>query len=210
MANFRTGYQAPQPTLPEMPTPTPAPRNTGARVNKYGSRCADCGNWVEAEQGLLTEESGRWVVRHDGACPQKDLPEPNQIVDTPEPPLPVGRYTIVFADGTYKTLRVTVQDAFDNFMPGRTILSYLAGSDNDRDYTSYAHLDEHGAPRIWKKHQGTRSLLEATKVLLGDPQAAAQAYAEHSHNCSRCGRTLTVPASLHAGLGPECARKAGF
>jgi hypothetical protein len=25
--------------------------------------------------------------------------------------------------------------------------------------------------------------------------------------CYRCGRTLTVPASVHRGLGPECARK---
>ena len=30
----------------------------------------------------------------------------------------------------------------------------------------------------------------------------------HSGKCSRCGRTLTVPASLEIGMGPKCAEKA--
>ena len=40
-----------------------------------------------------------------------------------------------------------------------------------------------------------------------DPQAAGLAFALREGACYRCGRTLTVPASVHRGLGPECARK---
>lgn len=29
----------------------------------------------------------------------------------------------------------------------------------------------------------------------------------HSGRCGRCGRLLTVPASIEAGIGPECAMK---
>lgn len=29
----------------------------------------------------------------------------------------------------------------------------------------------------------------------------------HEGRCGRCGRTLTVPASIDAGIGPECASK---
>jgi hypothetical protein len=29
----------------------------------------------------------------------------------------------------------------------------------------------------------------------------------HEGHCGRCGRTLTVPASIERGIGPECARR---
>ena len=38
----------------------------------------------------------------------------------------------------------------------------------------------------------------------------AEAYAIGSGKCACCGRTLTVPASVHRGLGPDCAKKYGF
>jgi hypothetical protein len=31
----------------------------------------------------------------------------------------------------------------------------------------------------------------------------------HNGHCGRCGRTLTVPASIDSGIGPECARQLG-
>lgn len=31
----------------------------------------------------------------------------------------------------------------------------------------------------------------------------------HEGRCGRCGRTLTVPESIDAGIGPECASKMG-
>lgn len=32
----------------------------------------------------------------------------------------------------------------------------------------------------------------------------------HHNNCGKCGRTLTVPASVDTGLGPVCARTLGI
>ena len=51
--------------------------------------------------------------------------------------------------------------------------------------------------------------LEAWKIISSDPKGAGEAYALESANCFRCGRKLTVPVSIHRGLGPECASKWG-
>lgn len=125
-------------------------------------------------------------------------------------PLIEGKFTVVFDDESYKTLRVRRQREDAKFMPGRMLVGHLTGSDNEADYTNVGHVAEDGRVVIWKKHQGNAKLAEAVRVLVGDPRAAAQAYAEHSGSCSKCGRTLTVPASLNAGLGPECAKKVGW
>jgi hypothetical protein len=103
-----------------------------------------------------------------------------------------------------------VQPDDADFMPGRQVISYLSGSNNDSDYTRFAHFLENGTVVVWKKHQATESLREALKVLIASPQAAALAYAEESGCCARCGRTLTVPASLHAGYGPDCITKVSW
>ena len=50
----------------------------------------------------------------------------------------------------------------------------------------------------------------STRLILGQPTKSAEsreAYALLSSRCARCNRTLTVPASIHRGLGPECAQK---
>ncbi len=122
------------------------------------------------------------------------------------PDLKDGIYTIVFPDESYRTLRIRTQDAKANFKPGAQIVSMLTGSDNGSDYTSVGHLASHGV-KIWTKHRGNTVLAEAVKVLAGDPKAAQQAYALQSGRCACCNRRLTVPASLNAGLGPECAKR---
>ncbi len=40
-----------------------------------------------------------------------------------------------------------------------------------------------------------------------DPAPVAEFW--HEGRCGRCARTLTVPASIASGIGPECERKAG-
>lgn len=180
------------------------------RVNKYAATCESCHGRVEAEQGFLSLEDSQWVVRHPaGRCgvtePVAAPPSRPTIVKVPD-----GRYTIQFADGTYKTLKVAVQPDDADFMPGRQVISYLSGSNNDSDYTRFAHFLENGTVVVWQKHQATESLREALKVLIASPQAAALAYAEESGCCARCGRTLTVPASLHAGYGPDCITKVSW
>jgi hypothetical protein len=182
------------------------PATQSKRPNRYAGQCGKCGGRVEAGEGWLTGNPGNWGAEHVDcdATPAPSAPSSTTF------PVPEGRYTVEFADGSYRTLRVRRQDEDSQFMPGKILLSYLAGSDNDRDYTSFANVDDRGGVKVWRKHQQNKSLTEALKVLMGSPDAAREAYAEASGCCSRCGRTLTVPASLHAGVGPECARKMGI
>ena len=42
-----------------------------------------------------------------------------------------------------------------------------------------------------------------------DQLRGRERYAMLSGRCSRCGATLTVPASLYRGMGPVCAQKEG-
>lgn len=193
-----------------------APASSGpVRKNKFGGKCAVCGVYVVEGQGTIVknESTGRWDVTHIQPCPAAGEP----AAKTPQAPateavafsVPDGRYTIIWEDG-YKTIRVSHQGEFDEFMPGRAILSFLSGSNNDRDYTSFAHVDERGQVRVWKRHQGNERLREAVKVLLGDPKAASQAYARESGCCGICNRSLTTPESIAAGIGPECAKKVAW
>lgn len=119
-----------------------------------------------------------------------------------------GFFTIVHADESYTTVRIRRQKADAEFAPGQLVLSYLSGSDNEHDYTQFA-LEAHDGPIIiFKKFRQNERLADVVRVLTKDPKASALAYAMRSGRCSRCGRTLTVPASLHSGMGPDCASKA--
>jgi hypothetical protein len=186
------------------------------RPNRYGGKCRVCGVYVEAGAGNLVGSAGAWGVEHKpGECPTISVDEsltgaPTKAPEaTTEFKVPDGRYTIIWGDH-HKTIRVRHQGEYDDFKPGQVILSHLTGSNNDSDYTSFAHVDERGEVRIWKKYQGVENLREAVKVLLGDPKAASQAYAQESGCCGVCGRTLTTPESLAAGIGPECAKRVSW
>jgi len=214
MARFTRGSDV-QPVLPGAPAATPARRSdSGPKPfpNKFGARCTVCTVWVEAGEGETTKVDGKWQVRHVQPCPtpgQAPAQADTKPVERGSFSVPDGRYTVIW-ENHYKTIRVTTQDQFADFMPGRPVLSYLSGANNDRDYTRFAHVDEHGNVRIWKKHQANETLREAVKVLVGDPKAASKAYAQESGECGVCGRTLTTPESLAAGIGPECARRLGW
>lgn len=225
MARFTRGSDAQQ-TLPaEFPqaqpkaaTPTAgsarehhfAKQRQQPRTNGYPGRCVKCQGWVEATKGTVAQRGGKWEVSHlDGEC---NVSAPAASAEAPTErnfSVPDGTYTIIW-DNHYKTIKVRTQDQFADFMPGKPVLGYLAGADNDRDFTSFAHVDERGQVRIWKKHQHNENLREAVKVLLGDPKAASQAYARESGCCGVCGRTLTTPESIEAGIGPECRKKVGW
>ena len=70
---------------------------------------------------------------------------------------------------------------------------------------------------VWKRFADTGRLTAALQFLAtGNVDEAheeflarAEAYALASGQCMRCGHKLTVPASLHRGLGPECAKREG-
>lgn len=129
-------------------------------------------------------------------------PEPDL---EPEPAAPAekvydGIYTVESAEG-HRTLRVRTQDADDKFAPGKQVLAYLHGPDNDSDYTGFAFLVD-GEVRLWNRFKGQAALLRDAEALVSDPSGTLQAA-----HCDLCHRTLTVPASIYNGRGPECAKK---
>lgn len=216
MARFTRGSDVAAVDVPvaqshTFPHPGQSAPSASVRANKYGAKCTVCGVYVPEGQGTIVknEATGKWDTTHIQPCPSADQAAVANKASGVGFKVPDGRYTVVW-DNNYKTIRVQTQDEFDDFMPGVVILKYLSGANNDRDFTSFGHVNERGEVRIWQKHQANTTLREAVKVLLGDPKAASQAYALESNECSRCGHTLTVPASLHAGLGPDCAKKVSW
>lgn len=124
-----------------------------------------------------------------------------------------GFYTIVFDEASDDRITLRVKPHWDGTSKrGELVVGYLRGSDNTKDYTNFGFLFKND-PRcwsIWKRfraHGDTTRLVRALHVLHEDPAAAGEAYAIRSSNCAMCGHTLTVPASVHRGLGPVCAGK---
>jgi Family of unknown function (DUF6011) len=129
-----------------------------------------------------------------------------------------GIYTIVYPDGQHRTLRIKPWDkAIKPDSPSvPLIVGYLNGSDNDSDYRYVGFLREDNGVNFWKSF---RAEADATRLarfskavftIAADPAKAGLAYALESSCCYRCGRTLTVPTSIHNGLGPECAKKDAY
>ncbi len=50
----------------------------------------------------------------------------------------------------------------------------------------------------------------ALQVIASDPAEAATRYGKMTRECSCCGRELSDPASVAAGIGPICATKWGL
>ena len=124
-------------------------------------------------------------------------------------PVPLGTYTAVLEDRSHVTIRVKKHWLPEEAKKGTTVVQFLSGSDNETAYTGFAFQNGNHL-LVWKKFaNGAERLKEAWAIISRDPAEAGAGYAMHSGNCFRCGRTLTVPLSLHRGLGPECFSKWG-
>lgn len=122
-----------------------------------------------------------------------------------------GFYTVV-EDGEHHTFKLGPWKD-DTYRPGQQIrwIGLLIGSDNTSDYETCARQGSNGDVTMHGMFKGSAVVAESLAALLGTDveghKAARLAYAMESGRCARCGRMLTVPVSLHAGLGPECLRK---
>jgi hypothetical protein len=128
----------------------------------------------------------------------------------------IGTFTVVMGEERI-TLRIKKHWDLAEAAKGNLVVYYFSGKDADRDYTGFAFLSPSGKPKVWNKFKGG-SVHNAKKNALiitalgfltqnGDYEGAGHTYALESGNCWRCGHTLVVPASIHRGLGPECAKK---
>ncbi len=119
-----------------------------------------------------------------------------------------GYFTV--ADGKqHRTFRIHTQPQDAGFAPGKQIISYLSGPDNGADYVQFAFV---AGDRIfpWKRFQtsGYDTIIAAARYLVqGNHEQAGKFYAMQSGCCYRCGKLLTTPESVAAGLGPTCRNK---
>ncbi|MCX4799629.1 DUF6011 domain-containing protein [Streptomyces sp. NBC_01242] len=62
---------------------TPRIEERPAMPNRFGGRCADCGAWVEAEQGQRIQREGGWVTLHKDGCAESAPSEERPPVTEP-------------------------------------------------------------------------------------------------------------------------------
>lgn len=118
------------------------------------------------------------------------------------------------------TYRVSRKEAEPGSQWGDTyFVSLLTGPQNESDYTYLGILDaESGAVRLTRASRMGDDCLAVTllrrvlaRLWAGEADAitAAGFDVHHEGRCCRCGRTLTTPDSIAAGIGPECRSRRG-
>jgi hypothetical protein len=163
------------------------------------------------QQELRVQPAGT-TVRPVGYGPEAAARKPSSAITVTQGVLHQGYFTIVFDEGDRITIRVRKQRADASFRPGDMLVSYLNGSNNEDDYVKFGSVEETKAGthlKVWRRFADNERLTEALKVLAGDPQAAAKAFAVESDHCSKCNLLLTVPQGpdnpyRDLGYGPKC------
>jgi hypothetical protein len=184
---------------------TKVKHSTSAEVLACSQRSRTLGNLASGQQELRTQPADTTVRP---AAPAKS----SSAITVAQGVLHQGYFTVVFAEDDRVTLRVRRQRADARFRPGDMLVSYLNGSNNEDDYVKFASVEETKQGtclKVWRRFADNERLAEALKVLAGDPQAAAKAFAVESDHCSKCNLLLTVPQGpdnpyRDAGYGPKC------
>lgn len=121
--------------------------------------------------------------------------------------VPTGIFTVVLGEGVRRTIKFA--DPGTGKYAGKTCVYLLTGPENTTNYERIG-VEAEGGVKLWRTSDEARN---AVRVLVGADDATLAAsgerYALAAERCCRCGRVLTVPASINRGLGPECATK-GF
>jgi hypothetical protein len=112
-------------------------------------------------------------------------------------------FTVSNPQGTRYTFRIRKPKPDMPFF-----VSLLTGPDNESSYTYLGiYVPQIQAIRLTSKSRYTEDSLPV-KVLrwaVKLPKLPEGYAIQHEGRCCRCGRTLTVPESIDAGIGPECA-----
>lgn len=96
----------------------------------------------------------------------------------------------------------------------RWFVAVLAGPDNNSDYQYIGMVDDDLSFRRTKKSKMLDTSLPVVAIGYALKHLAHSSIPEsleiwHEGRCGRCGRKLTVPESVAAGIGPECSGKLG-
>jgi hypothetical protein len=116
---------------------------------------------------------------------------------------------------SHYTFKVEKVEASDRW-PEAYFVKLLVGADNENDFAYLGKLDPHTSEtrttgRSCRPADAfeVRLLNRIMARVWGDDHAAYEQHGYRTHHegrCGRCGRKLTVPASVESGIGPECAR----
>jgi hypothetical protein len=95
-------------------------------------------------------------------------------------------------------------------------VSLLTGPDNCGDYT-YLGIFNPLTREVYRTAKSkylesstpVKVIRWAIKVVANNTTLPPGYSIHHEGRCCRCGRRLTTPESVEAGIGPECARMAG-
>lgn len=122
-----------------------------------------------------------------------------------------GYYTLVYGDSSYRTLRfrTTKKGPYR----GSVVLSFKEMG----EYVGCANVKPDGSVYFWRNFAAQNSqerlarIRYAVRKIIEAPNQHQAAFAMKEGRCARCGRKLTVPASIANFMGPECAgRKTGW
>jgi hypothetical protein len=87
-------------------------------------------------------------------------------------------------------------------------VSVLSGTDNESDYQFIGTLVRgRFFPKGWRDGATPAPSAVAFAWLWNHRANPTPAEVWHEGRCCRCGRKLTVPESIAAGIGPECAQR---
>lgn len=113
------------------------------------------------------------------------------------------------------TFKVRHKEA-NGFYAEKWYVNLLTGPDNQADFTYIGMLDTHDgrvklttASKLGEDALPVRIVRRVFACFWKGEQgkiAAAGWKIMHEGRCCRCGRALTVPSSVEAGIGPECAK----
>lgn len=177
------------------------------RRNRLPQDCAECERQVPAWEGVLTNEGGRWVVRHDGVCPDETSMEIARINDSFDEVegldlsvmLP-GMYADPTSDGD---LKLRIERGVGN----------LAEFTYVRDGAVYGYGAEYGAQIPGASYRG--GVVDHLRAIAADPIGAMARYGQITSTCGLCGRKLEDRgtkgpdglSSVERGIGPICYQK---
>lgn len=189
------------------------------------------GNLIDS----LTATVARMVPKNSGAITAYQLGVVNGNLFTD----PVAALTYILAGNAYVTLRSRATGTRYTYRVAlakktaeqaglwadertdlrRYFVSLLTGPENMDDYSYIGLVEQAGTNRptfrLTKKSKMTRDSAPVKavswaveKLALGVLPDSLEVW--HEGRCGRCGRPLTVPESIAAGIGPECASRMGL
>lgn len=117
----------------------------------------------------------------------------------------VARWT----DRCHELLRQRVPSGRYAIGEGDSLRFYHINKHTEGRWAGYVFVEYQAGSETWP----LRNRLERERILVEigkDPRAASIRYGHEIGACGVCGRTLTNPESIAAGIGPVCAGKAGW